>query len=135
MEFDLTEDIQKVPTNHPNKVIGSHVLKLSRLSVMRMFYCNRPYDSVVECESHRIVEKRRENAESINKYLTGCYTYRQGVMPTLTRRRVGDVYCTVSYRSSSTSPEPLAYKPHRKQTSSKDKQTSQEHVSDPCQQD
>ena len=37
-------------------------------------------------------KKGRENAESVMKSLTGWYSYRQDVVTTLTRRRVGDVY-------------------------------------------
>ena len=37
---------------------------------------------------------------------TGRYTYRQDVVTTQTRRRVGDVYCTASRRSTTTSPKP-----------------------------
>ena len=39
-----------------------------------------------------------------------------------TRRRVGDIFCTASRRSTTTSPEPLTDKPAHKQTSRKDRQ-------------
>ena len=76
-------------------------------------------------------EKARENAELVMKSPTGQYSYRQDVMAITTRRRVGDVFCTASHRSTTTSPKPLTDKPDHKQTSRKDKQTSQEHVPNP----
>ena len=42
--------------------------------------------------------------------LTVRYTYRQDVATTPTRRRIGDIYCTASRRST-TSPKPLTDKP------------------------
>ena len=42
---------------------------------------------------------------------TGRYTYRQDVVPTPRRRRVGDVHCTASRRSTMTSPKPPTDKP------------------------
>ena len=62
---------------------------------------------------------------------TGRYTYRQVVMAIPTRCRVGDVFCTASRRSTTTSPKPLIDKPDNKQTSRKDKQTCREHAPDP----
>ena len=49
-------------------------------------------------------KKGCENGESVKKSLTGHYSYREDVMTTLTGRRVGDIYCTASSRSSMTSP-------------------------------
>ena len=69
-------------------------------------------------------EKARENAESVKKSMTGQYSYRQDVMSIPTRRRVGDVFCTASCRTTMTSPKPLTDKPDHKQRSRKDKQTS-----------
>ena len=80
-------------------------------------------------------EKARENAESVMKSTTGQYSYGQDVMSIPTRHRVGDVFCTASRRSITTSPILLTDKPHHKQTSRKDKQTSREHVPDPSRQD
>ena len=71
-----------------------------------------------------------ENAGSVMKSPTGRYNYRQAVMTFPTRRRVGDVFCTASRRSITTSPKPLTDKPDKKQTSRKDKQKSREHVPD-----
>ena len=48
-----------------------------------------------------------------------------------TRRRVGDVIYTASRRSTATSPKPLTDKLDKKQTSCKDKQTSQEKTDKP----
>ena len=76
-------------------------------------------------------EKGCENAESVMKSPTGWYSYRQDVMNIPTRRRIGDVFCTASHRSAMTSPKPLTQAEH-KQTRGKDKQTSREHVPDPC---
>ena len=76
-------------------------------------------------------EKARENAESVIKSPTGRYSYRQVVMAITIRHRIGDVFCTASHRSITTSPKPLTDKPDHKQTSRRDKQTSQEHVPDP----
>ena len=42
---------------------------------------------------------------------TGRHTYRQDVVTTQTRRRVGDVYCTASHRNTTTSPKLLTDKP------------------------
>ena len=42
---------------------------------------------------------------------TGQYTSRQDMVTTPTRRRVGDIYCTASRRSTTTSPKPLTDKP------------------------
>ena len=72
--------------------------------------------------------------ELVKKSLTVRYTYRQDVT-TPTRHRVGDVYCTASRRSTTTSTKLLTDKPDHKQTSRKDKQTNQEHVHDPYRQD
>ena len=80
-------------------------------------------------------EKARENGGSIKKSPTGRYSYRQDMMSIPTRRRFGDVFCTASRRSITTSPKPLTDKPNHKETSRKDKQTSHEHVPDPFQQD
>ena len=66
---------------------------------------------------------------------TGRYNYRQAIMTFPTRRWVGDFFYTASRRSTTTSPKSLTDKPHHKQTSRKDKQTSQKHVPDPSQQD
>ena len=52
-----------------------------------------------------------------------------------TRRRVGDVFCMASHRSTMTSPKSLTDKPDNKQTSRKDKQTTWEHVPNPSRQD
>ena len=57
------------------------------------------------------------------------------VLAVTTRRRVGGVFCTASRRSTTTSPKPLTDKLDHKQTSRKDKQTSQERVPDPSRQD
>ena len=67
-------------------------------------------------------EKGRENAESVMKSPTGQYSYRQDVMSIPTRRRVRDVFCTPSRRSSMTSPKSLTDKLAHKQTSRKDRQ-------------
>ena len=40
-------------------------------SVMHCFHWNRPYDPRVGCKSRRVVEKRRENDESVMKSPTG----------------------------------------------------------------
>ena len=64
-------------------------------------------------------EKARENAELVMKSTTGRYSYRQDVM---TRRRVGDFFCTASRRITTTSPKPLTDEPDHKQTSLKDRQ-------------
>ena len=80
-------------------------------------------------------QKWGENAESVKKSPTGQYTYRQDMMAITTRRRVRDVFCMASRRSTTTSPKPLTDKPHHKQTSRKDKQTSREHVPHPSRQD
>ena len=97
--------------------------------------CNRAYDSRVGCKVVELREKARENAESVMKSPTGRYSYRQAVMTFPTRCRVGDVFCSASRRSTTTSPKPLTDKPDNKQTSRKDKQTSREHVPDPSRQD
>ena len=65
----------------------------------------------------------------------GRYSYRQDVMAITTRRRVRDVFCTASRRSTTTSPKALTDKPDNKQTSRKDNQTSRERVPDPSGQD
>ena len=87
--------------------------------------CNQPYDSRVSCKSR---------AEPVMKSPTGRYNYRQAIMTFPTRRRVGDVFCTASRRSTTTSPKPLTDKLDKKQTSCKDKQTSREDVPDPSRQ-
>ena len=100
------------------------------LHLMQVFHwsrpCNRPYDPRVGCKSCRVVEKRSENAESVMKSPTGRYTYRQDVMTFLTRRKAGDVYCTASRRSTTTSPKPLTDKPYQVPASRTDKQTGLE---------
>ena len=78
-------------------------------------------DPRVGCKSHRVVRKARKNAELVMKSPTGRYTYRQVVMAIPTRRRVGDIFCTASRRST-TSPKPPTDKPDNKQTSRKERQ-------------
>ena len=56
-------------------------------------------------------------------------------MTTPTRHRVGDVFGMASRSSTMTSLKSQISKPHCKETSRKDKQTSWEHVPDPCGQD
>ena len=46
---------------------------------------------------------------------TGRYTYRQAVITFPTRRRVGDVFCMASRRSTTVSPKPLTDKPDNRQ--------------------
>ena len=57
-------------------------------------------------------EKGHKNAESVMKSPTG--PYRLDVMSIPSRREVGDVSCTASRRSATTSPKPLGDKPHHK---------------------
>ena len=80
-------------------------------------------------------KKGSKNAESVMKSPTGQYSYRQVVMAITTRRRVWDIFCMASRRSTTTSPKPLRDKPYHKQTDRKDKQASLEHVPDPFRQD
>ena len=42
--------------------------------------------------------KWRKNAELVMKFPTGWYRYRQDLMSILTRRRVGDFFCTMTNR-------------------------------------
>ena len=74
---------------------------------MQVLHWNRPYYPRVGCKSRRVVRKACKNAESVMKSPTGWYTHRQDVMAIPTRRRVGDVFCTASHRSTTTSPKPL----------------------------
>ena len=66
----------------------------------------------------KIHKKGQENTGSV----AGWYTYRQDVVTTPTRRRVGDIYCTASRRRTTTSSKPLTQakagpdKPYRKTT-------------------
>ena len=80
-------------------------------------------------------EKAQENGGSVMKSPTGRQSYRQVVMALPTSRRVGNIFCTASRRTSTTSRKPLTDKPDHKQTSHKDKQTGLEHVPDPSRQD
>ena len=91
--------------------------------------CNRPYDLVAKVVGSW--EKGRKNAESIMKSPIGRYSNRQDVISIPTRRRVRDVFCMASRRSTMTSPKPITDKPDHKQTSRNDEQTSRQHVSDP----
>ena len=56
-----------------------------------------------------------ENGESVKKSPTGQYTYRQEVVTTPTRCRVGDIYCMASRRSTTTSTKLLTDKPDHRQ--------------------
>ena len=76
--------------------------------------CKRPFESRVGCESSGIVEKR---PESVQNALAGRHTYREDVMTSPIRCRVGDILCTVSHGSNTTSPKPLTDKQHCKETS------------------
>ena len=49
------------------------------------------------------------------KSTTGRYSYRQDVMSIPTRHRVGNVFCTASRRTTTTSPKPLTDKPDHRQ--------------------
>ena len=84
-------------------------------TLMQVFHwsqpCIRPYDFKVGSESHRFIEKRRKNGESVKKSPTGRYTYRQDMVTTPTRCRVWDVYCTASHRSATTNLKPITDKP------------------------
>ena len=77
----------------------------------------------VGCESCRDVEKMVQKCK-VKKSLTGRHTSRQDVMTIQPRRRVGDVFHTISHRGSTKSPKPLTDKPHSKHTSRKCKQKS-----------
>ena len=63
----------------------------------------------------------QKSTKGAGKYWVGC-TSRQDVVTTQTRRRVGDIYCTASHRSTTTSPKPLTGKPEQVTTSYTDRQ-------------
>ena len=69
---------------------------------MWVFHLSRPYDTRVDCESCRNVEKMAQKcivgSDRMLQLLTGCNDYTTGC-------RVRDVFCTISHRSSMTSPK------------------------------
>ena len=116
----------KLPTNgkqlpaFPLKAVTEIEPRPQRWEVRVLPLCHRgpsnpvtdPTTLLLVAKSCRVIEKkRRENAESLMKSPTGWYTYRQDVMTFPRRCRVGDVYCTASRCSTTTSPKLLTDKP------------------------
>ena len=123
--FQSLTDTAISGTAHQHRISGELVISYC-LYLMHVFHwsrpCNQPYNSRVGWESRRVVGK------SAQKWWV---SYEIPVISIPTRRRVGDIFCMASRRSTMTSPKPLTDKPDHKQTSNKDKQTSREHVPDP----
>ena len=120
-------DQNNIPINTLIIVTRKHIFESSRsgstlnISALKhnaLFWnrpCNRLYDPRVGCKSRRVVRKRARKCRVSYESPTGWYTYRQDIMATPTRRRVGDVFCPASCRSTTTSPKPLTDKPNNRQ--------------------
>ena len=105
---DITDALPKLgPAAHLYKVDISQVCR----HLMQVFHWSRPYDSKVSYKSRGVGDKKSQ--KRAGKYWvgytspTGWYTYRQDVVTTPTRCRVGDVYCMASCRNTMTSPKLL----------------------------
>ena len=108
---------------NPTSPCSTHNFKKSHQKSIRTVPCIY-FDPTILGSVAKVVgswEKGRKNAESVMKSTTGRYSYRQDMMSILTRHRIGEVFCTVSHRTTTTSPKPLTDKPDHKQTSRKDK--------------